>query len=142
MKWQNGEFTITDDANDLQINVIQEFLSKESYWAKGRLLSETKTTLERSACFGMYKGREQVGFARVLTDATTIAYLADVFVLKEFRGAGLGSWLVETVLSSPRFLKVNRWLLQTWDAHELYATHGFEILPLPERWMERVKGAK
>lgn len=92
---------------------------------------------ENSLCFGLYRKDEQVGFARVVTDRATFAYLADVFVLEEHRGRGLGSWLTEVVLSHPELRGLRRWMLATADAHELYRRHGFTGLSEPGKFMER-----
>jgi GNAT superfamily N-acetyltransferase len=85
----------------------------------------------------MYDGDRQIGFARVVSDLATFAYVGDVFVLKEFRGQGLSKWLMETIVEHPDLQGLRRWLLATKDAHGLYAQYGFAPLRFPERWMER-----
>jgi GNAT superfamily N-acetyltransferase len=97
-------------------------------------------SVENSMVFGVYHGAEQVGFARVVTDHATFAYLADVFVLETHRGQGLGKWLIEAILSHPDLQGLRRWMLATRDAHELYRRHGFDDLGSPHIFMER-KGA-
>ncbi len=93
--------------------------------------------MEHSLCFGLYRGAEQAGFARVITDYATFAWLADVFILEEHRGQGLGVWLTDVIISHPELQGFRRWALATKDAHALYARLGFTELKLPERWMER-----
>ncbi|MBA3783952.1 MAG: GNAT family N-acetyltransferase [Acidobacteria bacterium] len=136
-EWQNGEFTISTDRNRLQINQIHKFLSEESYWAKERTLERTETAIKNSLPFGVYRGENQIGFARVVTDYATFAYLGDVFILDEFRGKGLSKWLMQTVLSHPDLQGLRRWILATADAHGLYEQFGFSALKVPERWMEK-----
>jgi|SRR6185369_10132728 len=137
MESQNGEFTISTDRSRLQLDVIQAFMSEESYWAKSRTLEQTRTAIENSICFGVYEGERQIGFARVVSDQATFAYLGDVFILNEFRGRGLSKWLMETIVSHPDLQGLRRWLLATRDAHGLYSQFGFGPLRFPERWMER-----
>jgi GNAT superfamily N-acetyltransferase len=137
MEWQNGEFIISTDASRLQIDVIQKFLSEDSYWAKERTLEQTVTAIKNSLSFGVYQGTEQIGFARVVTDYATFAYLGDVFILSEFRGQGLSKWLMDTIVSHPELQGFRRWVLATKDAHTLYEKFGFAALRFPERWMEK-----
>ena len=137
MEWKNGEFIIDNDKTKLQFDVIQRFLSEESYWAKNRTPEQTRTAIEHSICFGLYHKDAQIGFARVVTDRATFAYLGDVFVLDEYRGRGLGKWLMETIVAHPELQGLRRWVLATRDAHGLYEPFGFEPLKFPDRWMER-----
>lgn len=137
MEMEQQQFLISTDKDRLQINVIHAFLSEESYWAKERTLEQMRLAIENSLCFGLYFMERQIGFARVITDFATFAYLGDVFVLNEFRGQGLSKWLMETVVSHPDLQGLRRWLLATKDAHGLYAQFGFNTLKFPERWMER-----
>ncbi len=130
------EFDISTDRARLDLDVIQEFLSDESYWAKSRTPEQTKTAIENSICFGLYHGDRQVGFARVVSDRATFAYLGDVFVLEEFRGQGLSKWLIETIIAHPDLQGLRRWVLATRDAHGLYEQFGFGPLVYPDRWME------
>ena len=136
-EWRNGEFTISTDKKRLQIDVIQRFLTVESYWAKTRTTEQTLTAIKNSLTFGVYKGENQIGFARVVSDFATFAYIGDVFVLEEFRGKGLSKWLMETILDHPELQNLRRWLLATKDAHTLYEKFGFHDLKYPERWMEK-----
>jgi GNAT superfamily N-acetyltransferase len=131
-----GEYRISTDPADLQIEVIHHFLSEVSYWAKGRPLEVITTSIEHSLNFGVYHGGRQVGFARVVTDYAFFAWLGDVFILEEERGRGLGKWLVETIVGHPGLATIKRFILATNDANELYRRYGgFETLPHPERWM-------
>ncbi len=136
-EWLKGEFTISTEKSKLQIGVIQSFFANDSYWAQNRTLEQTKTAIEHSICFGLYHGYTQIGFARVVSDQATFAYIGDVFVLEEFRGKGLSKWLMETILSHPELQGLRRWLLATRDAHGLYEQYGFEPLLHPDRWMEK-----
>ena len=136
MKQRKGEYEIDTDKRRLDIAGIQRFLSQEAYWAKSRTLEQTLTAIENSLCFGLYHGREQVGFARVVTDRATFAYIGDVYVLDGHRGRGLSKWLMQMIVEQPDMQNLRRWLLATKDAHGLYAQYGFETLVHPERWME------
>jgi len=130
------DFEISTDKARLDIGTIYGFLSEESYWANKRTLEQTKTAIENSICFGVYLGDKQVGFARVITDKATFAYVGDVFVLQEFRGSGIGKMLMEAMLSHSELQSLRRWVLATKDAHGLYEQFGFSELKFPNRWME------
>lgn len=136
-EWQRENFVISTDKSRLQPEEIQRFLSEESYWAKARTFEQTLRTIENSICFGVYFEGRQIGFARVVSDQTTFAYIGDVYVLDEFRGRGLSKWLMEIIISYPDLQGLRRWLLATRDAHGLYAQYEFTPLKAPERWMER-----
>jgi N-acetylglutamate synthase-like GNAT family acetyltransferase len=137
MERQDEEFVISTDKERLQIDVIHKYLSEESYWAQGRTLEHTQKAIENSICFGVYRGGEQVGFARVITDKATFAYLGDVFILPDQQKKGLSKRLMEAILADPELQNLRRWILATKDAHGLYAQYGFTPLKFPERWMER-----
>jgi GNAT superfamily N-acetyltransferase len=128
-------FLISTDPARLPLDDIWKALAK-TYWASGRSRETVARSLENSLCFGLYEGERLAGFARVVTDRATFAWLCDVFIGEEYRGRGLGKWLVEEVLSHPDLQGLRRWLLATRDAHSLYARHGFAPLQGPERWME------
>jgi GNAT superfamily N-acetyltransferase len=138
-EWQRGEYTISTDPARLELDVIHGYLDR-SYWAKGRAREVVARSIAQSLPFGLYHGAAQVGFARVLTDYVTLAFLADVFVLEQHRGRGLGVWLVEIVTGLPELASVRRWLLGTRDAHGLYRKFGFAepapgllmVRPLPD----------
>ncbi len=136
-EWQRKEFTISTDRNKLQLDIIHKFLSEESYWAKERTREQTERAIENSLSFGVYKGEKQIGFARVVTDYATFAYIGDVFILNEFRGRGISKWLMETIVNHPDLQNLRRWILATRDAHALYEKFGFTELKVPERWMEK-----
>ncbi len=136
-KWQKGEFTITTSRNDLQGEAILDYLVNQSYWARNRTIEQMETVIENSLCFGVYKDEKQIGFARVVTDFATFAYLGDVYILDEFQGNGLGKWLMETIVAHPDLQVFRRWILATRDAHTLYEKYGFTELKHPERWMEK-----
>lgn len=134
--WQRDEFTITTDPSRLDIDVIHEFLA-HSYWASGIPRDVVERSIANALCFGVFAGRGQVGFARVVTDYATFAYVGDVFVLEPWRGRGLSKWLMRTILEHPRLQGLRRWSLLTRDAHGLYAQVGFTPLADPSRWMEK-----
>ena len=133
----NGDFTISTDKERLDLTVIHTFLSEESYWAGERSLEQTITAIENSICFGLYHGDKQVGFARVVSDRATFAYVGDVFVLSEYRGRGLSKWLMQVIGDHPELQGLRRWVLATRDAHGLYRQFDFAELRFPERWMEK-----
>ncbi len=133
----NGKFKISTDKSLLQLYVIQNFLSEDSYWANERTVEQTQRAIDNSLCFGLYHNADQVGFARVVSDFATFAYLGDVFVLEAFRAQGLSKWLMETIISHPDLQGLRRWVLATRDAHTLYEKYGFHSLKFPERWMEK-----
>ena len=128
---------ISTDKQRLDIEMIHRFLVEESYWAKTRTFEQTKTAIENSLCFGVYDEGQQVGFARVVSDRATFAYLGDVFILDAYRGRGLSKQLMETIVAHPELQGLRRWLLATKDAHGLYEQFDFASLKFPERWMER-----
>ncbi len=128
-------FKISTDKALLDFNMVYTYLSGESYWAKGIPEEKLHRAIENSLCFGVYSHEQQIGFARVITDNATFAYLADVFILNKFQGLGLSKWLVQTILSHPDLQRLRRWTLATVDAHGLYSQFGFEPLSNPERWM-------
>ena len=129
-------YTISTDQQKLDVALIHEFLSKESYWAQGRPIEIVRRSIANSLAFGVYDGNQQVGFARVVTDYATFAWLADVFILPQCRGNGLGKWLVGAIVSHPQLQRLRRWMLATNDAHELYRRFGFREIPEPARLME------
>lgn len=136
-EWRREAFTISTDPDRLDRPLIHEFLSA-SYWAKGIPRETVDRSIEGAICFGLYDDGRQVGFARVITDGATFAYLADVFVLESHRGRGLAAWLMESILAHPDLQNLRRWMLLTRDAHPLYRKVGFTDLAHPERVMEKV----
>ena len=137
MEWQHGEFTVSTSRERLQIDVIHKYLSEESYWARERTRGQTETAIRNSLPFGVYTGENQIGFARVVTDYATFAYLGDVFVLPEYQGRGLSKFLMEKIVEHPDLQNLRRWILATRDAHGLYEKYDFSALRYPERWMEK-----
>jgi GNAT superfamily N-acetyltransferase len=133
---RRGEFSISTDQAQLDLDVIHGFLTN-CYWAKGIPLDVVARSIEHSLCFGIYDGSgAQVGFARVISDFSTIAYIGDVFVLDTHRGRGLGKWLMQCITQHPALQNLRRWILTTRDAHSLYAQVGFTPVKSPERFME------
>jgi nitroimidazol reductase NimA-like FMN-containing flavoprotein (pyridoxamine 5'-phosphate oxidase superfamily)/GNAT superfamily N-acetyltransferase len=128
--------TVSTDPRRVDFAFVSKFLSEDSYWARGMEVQHHRLALGHSLNFGLYSGREQVGFARVMTDYGRFALLADVFVVPAARGKGLGKWLVSCVLEHPELAKVPRWLLGTADAHGLYERFGF-VRAEPGRYMVR-----
>ncbi len=136
-EWHRGEYIISTDHARLDVPAIHAYLSGSSYWAAGRPLEVVRRSIDHSLPFGVYRGTAQIGFARLVTDYATFAWLADVFVLPEFQGQGIGKWLIEVIVAHPRVQGLRRWVLATKDAHGLYAQYGFTPLHAPERWMDR-----
>jgi GNAT superfamily N-acetyltransferase len=133
---RRGEFLISTNPARLDLDVIHGFLT-DCYWAKGIPRETVARSIEHSLCFGVYDGRgAQIGFARVVSDFATVAYLGDVFVLESHRGRGLSKWLMECILRHPALQGLRRWILLTRDAHGLYAEFGFTPVKSPERYME------
>lgn len=135
-RWEKGKYSISTDATLLDIDVIHGFLDK-SYWAAGRSKETIQRAIRNSLPFGIYAGDKQIGFARVITDYATFAWIADVFILEDYRGQGISKWLMEVMIGHPDLQGFRRWVLATKDAHELYRRYGFVELTRPERWMER-----
>ncbi|SKA41309.1 Acetyltransferase (GNAT) domain-containing protein [Chitinophaga eiseniae] len=133
---KDGDYTVSTDKNRLDISVIHDFLAKESYWAQNIPVSVVEKALAGSLCFGLYHRDRQIGFARLITDQASFAYLADVFVVKEQRGKGLSKMLMHAILEHPELQTLRRWLLVTQDAHELYRQFGFTEVPNPEKFMQ------
>jgi N-acetylglutamate synthase-like GNAT family acetyltransferase len=133
--WSMGDYEVSTDPARVDVGVVHDFLT-HSYWARGIPLETVSRSIENSSCFGVYHRNQQVGFARVISDCATFAYLADVFVVPAFRGRGLSKWLMECIISHPDLQGLRRWMLVTKDAHGLYARFGFTAIKSPERWME------
>lgn len=134
--WVRGEFEISTDPARIDLVAVHAFLTT-SYWAAGIPLETVERSIRNSLCFGIYCADCQVGFARVITDRATFAYLGDVFVLPEHRGHGLSKWMMECIMAHPDLQGLRRWSLLTRDAHGLYQQFGFTELKSPQRWMER-----
>jgi len=132
---------ISTDKSLLDIDVIYNFLSR-SYWAEGRPSEIVRKSIKNSLCFGVYLNKNQIGFARVVTDYATFAWIADVFILEEYRGKGYSKQLLKTILEYPELVNLKRWILATKDAHKLYSRFGFDQLKNPERFMEIINNPK
>ena len=137
------DYTISTDKDKLDLPWIHQFLSTQAYWCLNIPFAIVKRSVEHSLCFGVYygdpKGAErprQVGFARVITDYATIAYLGDVFIIPEHRGKGLSKQLVQTIMAHPDLQGLRRWILLTGDAHGLYQQFGWKPVASPDRYME------
>ena len=135
---QRKNITISTDPARLDMEIICDFLAR-SYWANTRPRAKTELAIANSLVFGLYDGAQQIGVARVVSDCAVVAYLCDVFIHEDYRGRGLGKWLLESILTHPDLKDVRRWLLATDDAHELYQRYGFETLSEPEHWMQRLR---
>lgn len=129
------DFSVSTDPSRIDVAAVHDFLA-HSYWSPRIPLETVRRAIRGSLCFGLYRGGRQVGFARVVTDGATFAYLCDVYVLEEHRGRGLGRWMMQVVLSHPALAGLRRFALVTRDAHALYESLGFRPLARPEGWME------
>ena len=131
---ENG-FSISTDKRKINIPYVHNFLS-HSYWSAGISIAVVKKAIKGSLCFAVYYHQDQIGFARMITDGATFAYLADVFIDKKYRGRGLSKWLIENIMSHPDLQGLRRIMLATKDAHRLYKKFGFTPLTNAERWMQ------
>jgi N-acetylglutamate synthase-like GNAT family acetyltransferase len=131
-----GEYEISTDTHRLDVDVIHQFLAQESYWSPGIPRVIVERAIDNSLCFGVYHHTAQVGFARVVTDKSTFALLADVFILSSHRGKGLSKWLMRCVVGHEDLQGLRRLLLLTADAHGLYRQFGFQEIGNPSRFME------
>lgn len=128
-------FLVSTDKARLDINYIHQYLSYQSYWAGNIPIETVRKSIANSMCFGVYDGEKQIGFARMVTDRATFAYLADVFIDEKYRGRGLSKWMLEVILAHPDLQGLRRVILSTRDAHTLYSQFGFRPLDFPDRWM-------
>jgi len=136
-EWRKGAYSVSTDKERLDLAMVHGFLTT-SYWSPGIPLAVLERAVEHSLVFGLHEERRQIGFARVITDHATFAYVCDVFVLESHRGRGLGTWLMESVMAHPDLQGLRRWILVTRDAHRLYRKVGFTQLDQPERFMQLV----
>jgi len=134
-EYRKDQFMVSTDRELIDLDVVYGFLTK-CYWALGIPRDVVARSIDNSLCFGVYAEGKQIGFARVISDYATYAYIGDVFVLESFRGHGLGKWLMECIMQHPRLQGLRRWSLVTHDAHGLYAQFGFEPLKKPQNYME------
>jgi GNAT superfamily N-acetyltransferase len=126
---------LTDDRSRMDLDVIHGYLCN-AYWSPGVPRDIVQTAIANSLCFGVFDQAVQVAFARVVTDYATFAYLADVFVIPDYRGRGISKWMVESIVNDARLKVVRRFLLFTRDAHGLYEQFGFRQMTMPETAME------
>lgn len=136
---RNDEFLISTDPSLLHVDIIHKYLSEESYWAQNIPIKVVRKSISNSLCFGLYEKEKQIGFARVVSDQATFAYLADVFILEKYRGKGLAKWLINTIQAHPGLQGLRRWMLGTRDAHSLYEQFGWTNLDedTRKRFMQR-----
>ncbi len=129
-------FNISTDKGKLDLDAIHDFLSTKAYWCLNIPKDKVQTAITNSLCFGVYENQKQIGFARVITDFSTVAYLGDVYILEAYRGLGLSKWLLETIMSNHDLQGLRRWILLTGDAHELYRKFGWTDIADASKWME------
>ena len=134
---QSIDFEISTDPGKLDIELIHRYLSEEAYWCKGISKEVVMESIRNSLNFGLYDNGQQIGYARVISDYATIAYLGDVFILPAYRGKGLSKKLMAEVMIHPRLQGLRRWILLTSDAHGLYKQFGWRPIESPDKWMEK-----
>ncbi len=135
-----GRFLISTDQTKLDVDVVHNFLTR-SYWAAGIPRATVVRAIENSLCFGVYDNAKQIGFARVISDYATYAYIADVFIVEAYRERGLGKELMASIMSHPKLQGLRRWSLGTRDAHGLYAQFGFKPVDNPSPIMMEIVNA-
>src|SRR5688572_21760962 len=138
-KASKDDYLISTDPSLLDVDVIYDYLSGESYWAKNIPRDVVEKSIANSLCFGVYHHNRQIGFARLITDKATFAYLADVFIISEYRGKGLSKWLIQVIHAHPELQGLRRWVLGTQDAHGLYEQFGWTIFDedIRKRFMQK-----
>lgn len=135
LEWRNGQYTISTDRSRLDLELIHRFLAREFWDSAGIPRDVVERSIEHSICFGVHEGERQIGFARVVTDRATFAFISDDFIVESHRGRGLGKWLMQCVLSHPDLQGLRRILLVTHD-QRLYLKSGFTPLSEPATYME------
>jgi GNAT superfamily N-acetyltransferase len=130
------EFSISTDRDKLDLPFIHHFLSRESYWVRDIPFEKVEKAADHSLNFGLYHEDRQIGYARIVTDYSRVAYLADVFIIPVYRGKGLSKWLMEQIMNHPDLQGLRRWILHTSDAHGLYSSFGWKAAVTPETYME------
>jgi GNAT superfamily N-acetyltransferase len=133
----HSDFTISTDKSLMDLQIIHDYLANKSYWAKNIPIETVKLSIENSLNFGVFQNKMQIGYARIVSDFATVAYLGDVFILPEYQGKGLSKWLMEVINAHPNLQNLRRWILLTADAHELYRQFGWSNIAIPERWMDK-----
>lgn len=131
-----GKYFITTDRKKMDVVAIHDFLSKYSGWSNHISFDKVKISIDNSLNFGLFENEKQIGFARVISDFATIAYLGDIYILENYRGQGLSKKLMDTVMAHPKLQGLRRWILLTSTADWLYEKYGFNKLPKPEIYME------
>jgi len=138
VEYERNGYLISTNKAKLNLDLIHSYLANTSYWAKGRSLEVVRRSIQNSLSFGVYHGSLQIGFARVITDFATFAWMCDLFILESYQGHGLGKWLLESIIQHPDLQGLRRMMLATRDAHTLYSTYGgFTPLSQPDWIMER-----
>ena len=130
------DYCISTDRSKLDIDAIHNFLSTQSYWCQNIPFEKVKKSVDNSLNFGLYYKDQQIGFARIISDFSTMAYLGDVYVIPEHRGKGLSKWMMQVIMSHPELQGLRRWMLLTADAHGLYKQFGWKEIANPDRYME------
>lgn len=130
------DYCISTNREKLDVNAIHNFLSTQSYWCQNIPVETVIKSIDNSLNFGLYYEDQQIGFARIISDFSTMAYLADVYVLPEHRGKGLSKWMMQVIMSHPELQGLRRWMLLTADAHGLYKQFGWKEIANPDRYME------
>ena len=132
-----GDFTISTDKQKMDVYAIHDFLANHSEWSRHIPFEKVKLSIDNSLNFGLFHQNQQIGFARVISDFSTIAYLGDIYVLEAYRGQGLSKKLMDAVIEHPHLQGLRRWILLTSTANWLYEKYGFVAVPHPEIYMER-----
>ena len=130
------DYCISTDKSKLDLIAMHNFLSTQTYWCLNIPFERVKKASENSLNFGLYYNNKQIGYARIVSDFSTVAYLADVYVLPEHRGKGLSKWMMNTIMTHPELQGLRRWMLLTADAHGLYKQFGWKEIANPDRYME------
>jgi len=133
------EYQISTDRGLLDMKLVWEFLSSEAWWSKGIPRHRVEQAIQNSICFGLYKGKKQIGFVRVLSDNSILAYVMDMFIVEEYRGQGLAEWLLQCMLEHPRIRRVKRIMLRTLHQRELFQKFGFEEFTEPQTVMSKIQ---
>ncbi len=133
------ELRISTNNLEMDVALVHNYLSKQSYWAKGRGIEEVMKSMENSICFGVFDGKAQIGFARLVTDYVVFAWLMDVFVIDEYKGKGVGSFLMDYIMKLPELQEINGIGLRTKDSQNFYGKYGFRKISEPETWMQKIR---
>ena len=134
--YHSDGYWLTTDKSKMDVSAIHHFLSTEAYWSKNIPFEKVQKAVEHSLNFGLFDNEKQIGYARVITDFATIAYLGDVYVLAAYRGKGLSKWMIKIIMNYRELQGFRRWILLTGDAHGLYRQFGWQDISNPEKWME------